>query len=335
MIYYPVLIPTLNRAEHLKRCIDSLARNTGAENTEVYISVDFPPHERYKEGYEEVKKVLSSVDLSTFKKLHVFFQENNLGPGGNSAFLRTQIEEKYDAYIFSEDDNEFAPNFLEYINKGLEIYKDNPKVLAVCGAKDTNWETNGKNILFTKLFAAYGVGIWIDKRKREISLGEGVILPEKPYSPKQMYKLYKRNACLFYLYVVAILSTDRGLFWKNSETVNWCDTVHSIYMHFTDAVCIAPAIAKSRTWGNDGSGVNMAKSDIDPEKETPLDESLHFEYDGGDIEFIEENYKLGNDYLKQNKKGILKAVICYFVLWLFGKNRKGAVKFLKKLSKKH
>lgn len=334
MIYYPVLIPTLNRANHLKRCLESLARNTGAQNTEIYISVDFPPHEKYKSGYEQVKDLLSYMDFSVFQKVHIFFQETNLGPSGNSVFLRSQIEEKYDAYIFSEDDNEFAPNFLEYINKGLEFFKDDSRVLAVCGSRDTNWITNGKNAIFTKLFAAYGVGIWIDKRNREVALGNTIVVPPKPYSPKKMYELYKKNSYLFCAYIIFILSTDTGLFWKDEKNLNWCDTVHSIYMHFTDSVCIAPAISKSRTWGNDGSGVNMQKIDIDTEKEIPLDQDLYFEYNNFEgLEFIDENYKIGNLYLSHSWKLKFTAVCFYIILLIFGKKRKGAVKFIKKLQK--
>lgn len=335
MTHYPVLITTLNRFNHLKRCIESLSKNTGAKDTEVYISVDFPPHKKYQQGYEQVKILLSEMDFSAFKKAHIFFQEKNLGPSGNSAFLRSQIEKKYDAFIFSEDDNEFAPNFLEYMNKGLDIFKDDSKVFSICGAKDTDWITKGKNVVFTKLYAAYGVGIWFDKRKTEIDLGTKIILPDKPYSPKKMYELYKKNACLFCAYILAILSVDTGLFWKDKETLNWCDTTHSIYMHFTDCVCVAPAIAKSRTWGNDGSGVNMPNRDIDIEKEMPLDKDTNFDYtDVEDLVFIDANYEKGNLYLPHSRGRVLKAVVYYIILLLFGKNRKGAVGFFKALRKK-
>lgn len=51
-IYAPVIIPTLNRIEHLKRCIESLEKNTGADKTEVFVSLDFPPSDKYLQGYE-------------------------------------------------------------------------------------------------------------------------------------------------------------------------------------------------------------------------------------------------------------------------------------------
>lgn len=47
--------------------------------------------------------------------------------------LKKQVEKRFDRYISTEDDNEFSPNFLVYMNKGLELYKDDPKVLAICG----------------------------------------------------------------------------------------------------------------------------------------------------------------------------------------------------------
>ena len=37
-IYAPVVIPTLNRFEHLRNCIESLKRCSGADQTEVIIN---------------------------------------------------------------------------------------------------------------------------------------------------------------------------------------------------------------------------------------------------------------------------------------------------------
>lgn len=330
MIHYPVVIPTLNRADHLKRCLLSLMKNTGADDTEVYISVDFPPAEKYVQGYNKVKELLASLDLSGFKKVNIVYQEENLGAVKNSDFLFSLVKDEYDAYIFSEDDNEFAPNFLEYMNKGLEIFRDDSRVVAVCGSKDTDWETDGKNYAAVKLFAAYGVGTWIQEKLRREAEGSAVIVPERPYGFKKIQRLYKQNKGLFCLYALAIMSTDTGLFWRTSDTLYWCDTMYSLYMHFTDKFSIAPQISKARTWGNDGSGTNMPKTDIDVEKETPLDNADTFEYDTvGGLRFNDKNYKLASEYLSVSKITVLKAIIVYAIVFLFGKNRKGAIKFLK------
>ena len=42
MNYTPILIPTLNRYNHLKRCVESLAKCTHADKTDLYIALDYP-----------------------------------------------------------------------------------------------------------------------------------------------------------------------------------------------------------------------------------------------------------------------------------------------------
>ena len=78
MIYAPIMIITLNRSRHLKECIESLQRNGWAKYTELYISVDFPPSEKYMKGYLEIKKYLNKK-IEGFKKVNVIFQKKKFG----------------------------------------------------------------------------------------------------------------------------------------------------------------------------------------------------------------------------------------------------------------
>ena len=59
MIYAPILITTLNRYECLRRCIESLQKNSWADKTELFISVDYPPTDKYVDGYNKIKKYLN------------------------------------------------------------------------------------------------------------------------------------------------------------------------------------------------------------------------------------------------------------------------------------
>ena len=70
--YAPVLITTLNRYEHFVRCLESLERCTGSENTEVYVALDYPPSEKYKGGWVKISSYLSEKErqlLENFRKL--------------------------------------------------------------------------------------------------------------------------------------------------------------------------------------------------------------------------------------------------------------------------
>lgn len=46
MKYYPVLIPTLNRFQHFKECVESLAVCTHADKTELLIGLDYSPDKK-------------------------------------------------------------------------------------------------------------------------------------------------------------------------------------------------------------------------------------------------------------------------------------------------
>ena len=126
MKYAPIIIPTLNRKQHLMRCLNSLAANTGAEHTEVFISVDFPPAERYRQGYQEVKEYLDKGDFSAFKAVHVIYQQENLGAKDNCTYLIQMIGKTFDRYIFTED-------VVFYVNgkKVTPAYKENGYQAAV------------------------------------------------------------------------------------------------------------------------------------------------------------------------------------------------------------
>lgn len=334
MIYAPVVIPTLNRQAHLKRCLDSLAANTGAEHTEVYISVDFPPAPKYEAGYRELKAYLEQADFSRFKKVHVIYQEKNLGAAGNGDFLWDLVSAQYDRYIFTEDDNEFSPNFLEYINKGLEIFERDDRVLGICAAKDAQWETGNSNVLFAKLFPAYGFGAWVEKEKQLVGECHRVLLPPKVYGPGKMLKLLRRNLCLFNIYVSSILCREDGLFWKDPNRLYICDSVRSLTMHLTDKVCVVPAVAKSRTWGNDGSGANMPKTELDPAQEFPIDRETSFTYpDVSSLQFLEENYRIGDAYMQGPHRRSYSGVVYYVILLLCLGNRKRAAAWIQRIKK--
>lgn len=333
MKYAPIIIPTLNRKKHLKRCLDSLAANTGAEHTEVFISVDFPPAERYREGYLEVKDYLDHGDFSAFQAVHVIYQQENLGAKGNCAYLIQMIGEHFDRYIFTEDDNEFSPNFLEYINKGLELFEEDPRVVGICAAKDAPWVQQKGSALFAKLFPAYGFGTWVKKEETTLEECHRILLPKRVYGPKTMLRLMQQNLCLFSHYVCEILCRDDGLFWNKDGTLYLCDSIKSLYMHLTDKVCVVPVVAKSRTWGNDGSGANMPATDVDPEKDYPIDTDRTFEYTGvSEMRFLKENYRIGDDYMSvHHRKKWFVPVIYYLILLFCLGDRNRATAFVRKL----
>lgn len=173
MLYAPVVIPTLNRFEHFKQCLESLERCNNADKTEVYVALDYPPSDKYVEGWRKIDEYLSVKEsCHLFKKLTVYRREKNyfFSEEGNAEPVINEISKEYDRYIFSEDDNVFATGFLDFINHGLEKYKDDKSVIAICGyshyINDSNEiNTDGFNSFRNQsYFSWWGAGTWFDRR---------------------------------------------------------------------------------------------------------------------------------------------------------------------------
>ena len=166
MSFAPVMIPTLNRLDHLKICLESLSRCIWADQTEVYVGLDYPPSPKYVDGYQNVKNFLETCGDMGFKKLHVIKREVNYGPIKNGNELKDFIFSKYDRVIFSEDDIEFAPNVLVFFNKAFEKYKNDKDVVGISAySYPIEWSVSeGTTCLKQGICAsAWGLGMWRDK----------------------------------------------------------------------------------------------------------------------------------------------------------------------------
>ncbi len=276
MKYAPVIIPTLNRVTHLKRCVESLKRNPGSEKTDLHISVDYPPNEKYVDGYENVKNYVKTID--GFNKVKIYTQDHNLGPAGNWVFLKNIIFDGYETFIESEDDNEFSPNFLSYINKGLELFKDDRSVSALCASNDDLIHNRYRSSYFKLTWHnARGVGTWVDSEKR---ITQNIVedLMKTIYNdPSYQKKIREYNGILYQ--AVSLFLTDEIPVMKDKMgKAIPIDYTRSLYNILNDTYCICPIITQSRNWGYDGSGANSEKDDNYDPRDVVIDDRTDFEF---------------------------------------------------------
>lgn len=259
----PVLIPTCNRIEHLKRCINSIARNKQAIETELFISVDFPPSDKYQKGYQEVVDYVRN-EIDGFKDVQVYIQKHNLGPSRNIEFLYSACK-RYDRWILTEDDNEFSANFLEYMNSGLEYFQDDQGVLFICACTEGKQFVNPSfNCYTSSYFQPYGCASWRKKYDCFLAHKEEVILDPQRMKLKNAIWMYRRNPWCFRVFVNQILLSKekKDVFWRTDSILNPVDGVIQLFLLFDGEQSMFPVISKSRTCGNDGSGFTMVKEDI-------------------------------------------------------------------------
>lgn len=242
MKYYPVIIPTLNRYEHFKRCVESLSRNTHADKTELIIGLDYPPSMKYEKGYKQIKEYIPSI--AGFKKVTVFERRENYGAHKNYCELQKYAFANYDAIISSEDDNEFSPCFLDYMNKMLNYYYYEPKISSISGYTHLDYNNlSKKKIIFTKECNCWGYGIW---KNKEIGLEKKVdIVFSSLQSIKRAYYSFKSFPSSFLLLMKMI-----------ERKQIWGDIVNTQFNIFQDKYQVRPSVSLCRNWGNDGSGLH-------------------------------------------------------------------------------
>ena len=245
MNYYPVIIPTLCRYEHLKRCIDSLAKNTHADKTELIISLDYPAKESHREGYE---KILTYIDsIKGFKKVTCLKQDHNVGVWDNLILLFDYAYTYYDAVIFTEDDNEFSPCFLDYMDKALDKYWKEDKVTGICGYLPIYYGNNYNKEFFTLQSSSWGWGQWKHKCKlKELDVNKLVNLIND-----------KKNALKIFTQSPRTFSQILDMIKQNAI---WEDVYFTALNILNDTYQLRPNKTMVKNWGIDGSGEHCGKS---------------------------------------------------------------------------
>ncbi len=257
MIYAPVMIPTCNRYEHLKECIESLKKNKYATKTEIYISVDYPPAERYFVGYDEVINYVKELQHSSeFACVNVYVQKKNLGPFNNLDFLEKEIKKKYDRAIISEDDNVFAPNFLEYCDYYLEKYKDDPRVYMVCGHQPYGKLDTDASAVLLGFMEPYGMGVWFEKYDAILNWLQAPNIYKQISSISKGAKFRRKHKTAFNLMVSGFLEDPRFPYVQENGDAMRIDVFNNMYMILEGLVSVFPSCNLVENNGNDGSGVN-------------------------------------------------------------------------------
>ena len=257
MTYYPVCIPTLNRYEHLKACVESLRLCTHADKTELVIGLDAlpsgPKGDSYRKGFVKIKAWLPTI--TGFAKVTVLERESNYGPERNSRTLSKYCLERYDAYIYTEDDNVFSPCFLDFMDKALERYRDDGRIMSVCGYISPGFYGTGMAGTFlTYDCAQYGMGCWGHKYREVNSYVDRqdlfVRIVRSRRLSGQLLAAYPFN----YFQLVEMLR----------QGVSWGDVKWTAYQVVTGHLQLRPSVSLVRNLGFDGSGLHCGtQSDMD------------------------------------------------------------------------
>ncbi len=314
--FAPILVMVYDRLESLKKCIEALKGCDEASQSVLYVSSDAAYKTQDSEKIEAVREYIQTI--SGFKKVIPIMPKENRGLNGAYNTAIDLIFKEHDTFIFMEDDIIAAPDFLKFVNEGLEFYKNDAKVLSISGFShsvffDVNKEQQSE-IYFTQRWCPWGFASWKDK-----------ILKVKDLSLEELKKDLNNKTFISSLDKIGIdlfTAFQRKLYKKEPLVLDY-RYVH--YMVKNDLYTVTPYTTKTFNIGNDGQGTRTRKN----EKYTRFDLEIlknivPFELSGFASEKINNSFNFLCNNTQTNKlKRILNTIgLLQFGYYLHEKKKK-------------
>jgi hypothetical protein len=127
----PIVLFAYARPDHLQRTLYSLRCNDEAARTDLYVFCDGAKGAEHRASVELVRSLVSSID--GFASVRADFRDRNLGLSASIIAGVTAVLARHGRAIVVEDDLIVSPHFLRFMNDGLSLYADEPRVASIHG----------------------------------------------------------------------------------------------------------------------------------------------------------------------------------------------------------
>ncbi|WP_099464650.1 glycosyltransferase family protein [Parabacteroides provencensis] len=240
----PIIITVYTRIKHFKRTIEALRKNSLAKDSELYIVSDAAYRSEDILLVEQVRCFAEHIE--GFKKTHLLFWKDNLGPSTSWKKAIEIVLQNHDSFIGMEDDILVAPSYLQYLNDGLQFYKEDKKVFCICAftAPFRIPKYYNKDVYFYNGLSPWGFAIWKDRYEK---IDQNYY--DRYFELKKNKVLYKKFLSIGF-YIKGILIADsKGEI--EADDMRW-------YYHMVknDMCSVFPVVSKTQNWGFDGTGIH-------------------------------------------------------------------------------
>ena len=127
----PILLFTYKRLDALRQTVSALQQNYYAKESDLVIFSDAAKKDNDEAVIIQVRTYLKTIN--GFKNIRIVEAAKNKGLANSIIYGVTQIIKEYGKVIVLEDDLITSSNFLVYMNKALEFYKNNSKIFSIAG----------------------------------------------------------------------------------------------------------------------------------------------------------------------------------------------------------
>jgi hypothetical protein len=242
----PIVLFTYNRPAHVRQTVEALKKNQLAEQSSLMVYSDGPKGKDDLAKVADVRKYIHNID--GFRSVEVIERAENLGLGESIINGVTEVVNKYGRVIVMEDDLVTSPFFLRYINKGLELYESEEKVISIHGYI---YPVQGKlpSTFFLRGADCLGWATW--KRGWDLFEKNGSKLLNELRSRK-LTKEFDFNGAFRYTRMLKEQAAGRNSSWA----IRWYASAF-----LKERITLYPGVSLVRHIGNDGTGTNFGISD--------------------------------------------------------------------------
>ena len=245
--YAPIIVFTYKRSVHLKKLINSLKNNKLSKKSNLIIFSDGPKNNNNLEieSIEKVRYFLKKI--SGFKSIKIYQRSTNYGLSKNIINGLDTVFKKFPYAIILEDDLVVDSFFLEYMNEGLNIFKNNASVASVHGyTYPIKFKKKISNYYFIKGADCWGWATW--KRAWKIFESDGNKLKKIIDTKKQKKEFNFNNSFNYYDMLVSQIKKK-----NNSWAIRWYASAF-----VRDMLTLYPNISHVKNIGMDHTGTHGA-----------------------------------------------------------------------------
>jgi hypothetical protein len=127
----PVALFAYARQDHLRLTVESLLQNSECSSTPLYVFCDGPRNDIVREQTDAVRAYADT--LQGFASVTRIYRDTNRGLAQSIISGVGEVVALHGCVIVMEDDLVVSPHFLAYMNQGLQMYRDEPRVASIHG----------------------------------------------------------------------------------------------------------------------------------------------------------------------------------------------------------
>lgn len=278
----PVILFAYNRAEHLAKTINALAKCELAAQSRVIVMIDGPKNEEDRRKQERM--ILDLDVVSGFARVEVRTRKINVGLEQNITTGITSVINEYGKAIILEDDILVSPLFLRYMNDTLDFYEDKKEVWHISG---WNFPISADDLPSSFLWhtaLGWGWATWAD-RWQHYKRDPNALIQRWDQIDIQKFNLH---GC-FDFWDQVIKNASGHL---HTWAIFWCC---AIFEH--RGLCLNPTKSMTTNIGFDGTGTH----DADTEFTLAYDPEFDYAKDGLPTE-LSENRLVVSAIIQYNKQ---------------------------------